>query len=411
MKTIKFYDTSSLLLKPEDNHDFLISSITLEELENIKTSSHKDAELKAKARELSRWLDENENKYAVINYKEKYLKPIKKESLEINNDAKILACAIAANRKLPSLNLIFVSNDINLRHLARLFFTKDRIESIHLTPPPEYTGFKNVRMDEMELEEFYQNPNRNTYNLLPNQYLIIYNEDNDIIDLRCWTGQEYRYLEAKPINTKFFGKLSPLDLYQKMAFDSLRNNQLIVLRGSAGVGKSQIGLTYLFSLLESHAIERIYIFCNPVATKDSAKLGFYPGERDDKLLDSQIGNFLIGKFGDISIIEQLVHDGKLILVPAADCRGMSISDGSGVYITEAQNSTVSLMKLMIQRVGENVKCVIEGDDKAQVDLQSYEGKNNGLQRLSEVFRGQDFYGEVTLQKCYRSKIAATAELM
>ena len=50
MKTYKFYDTSSLLLKAEtlfeEGERFAISSITLNELENIKTSSHKDAELK-----------------------------------------------------------------------------------------------------------------------------------------------------------------------------------------------------------------------------------------------------------------------------------------------------------------------------------------------------------------------------
>lgn len=41
---IKFYDTCSLLLGLDDifNEPFVISSITLEELEHIKTSAHKD---------------------------------------------------------------------------------------------------------------------------------------------------------------------------------------------------------------------------------------------------------------------------------------------------------------------------------------------------------------------------------
>ena len=98
-------------------------------------------------------------------------------------------------------------------------------------------------------------------------------------------------------------------------------------------------------------------------------------------------------------------------MPTADCRGMDITNNSGVYITEAQNSTIDLMKLMIQRIGENTKCVIEGDDKTQVDLISYSGNNNGLMRLSEVFRGQPYYGEITLKNCYRSKLAKQAELM
>lgn len=60
---------------------------------------------------------------------------------------------------------------------------------------------------------------------------------------------------------------------------------------------------------------------------------------------------------------------------------------------------------------EDCICVIEGDDKTQVDLEAYEGNNNGMRALSQVFRGQPYYGEVTLQNCYRSQIAARAELM
>lgn len=90
---------------------------------------------------------------------------------------------------------------------------------------------------------------------------------------------------------------------------------------------------------------------------------------------------------------------------------MDITNNSGVYITEAQNSTIDLMKLMVQRIGENTKCVIEGDNKTQVDLSSYSGNNNGLTRLSEVFRGQSYYGEITLKNCYRSKLAQQAEQM
>ena len=196
-----------------------------------------------------------------------------------------------------------------------------------------------------------------------------------------------------------------------MLFDSLHENQLTVIRGHAGTGKSYIGLAALFDMLEHYKIDNIYIICNPVAAKDFAKLGFLPGDRTTKLLDSQIGNFLIGKLGDISIVEQLMNNGKLRLIPAADCRGMDISTTSGVYITEAQNSSIDMMKLMLQRIGENCKVVIEGDDDTQVDMNAYAGSNNGLKRLSQVFRGQSYYGEVRLQKCHRGKTATLAEEM
>jgi predicted ribonuclease YlaK len=69
------------------------------------------------------------------------------------------------------------------------------------------------------------------------------------------------------------------------------------------------------------------------------------------------------------------------------------------------------MQLILQRVGEDCVCVIEGDDKAQVDLNVYEGNNNGLAKAAQTFRGEYYYGEVRLQNCYRSKIAAQAEKM
>lgn len=112
------------------------------------------------------------------------------------------------------------------------------------------------------------------------------------------------------------------------------------------------------------------------------------------------------------IVEQMIQQEKLELLPFSDLRGFdSTGMNAGIYISEAQNLDKTLMKLALQRIGEDCICVIEGDDKTQVDLEAYEGSNNGMRALSEVFRGQPYYGEVTLQNCYRSQIAARAELM
>ncbi len=69
------------------------------------------------------------------------------------------------------------------------------------------------------------------------------------------------------------------------------------------------------------------------------------------------------------------------------------------------------MKLALQRVGEDSIVILDGDTEAQVDLGNYAGNNNGLRRVSEIFRGQDIYGEVTLKNIYRSKIAQIAQNM
>ena len=63
----KFYDTSSLLLigeKAFNEEDIvIISSITLKELERIKTSANKDFHIKYTARKLLNLLDKNSDKY------------------------------------------------------------------------------------------------------------------------------------------------------------------------------------------------------------------------------------------------------------------------------------------------------------------------------------------------------------
>ena len=96
----------------------------------------------------------------------------------------------------------------------------------------------------------------------------------------------------------------------------------------------------------------------------------------------------------------------------SDIRGYDTTGlHAGIYITEAQNLDIELMRLALQRIGEDSICILDGDTKAQVDSSLYAGDNNGMKRVSEVFRGNSIYGEVELQNIYRSKIAQLAELM
>jgi predicted ribonuclease YlaK len=111
-------------------------------------------------------------------------------------------------------------------------------------------------------------------------------------------------------------------------------------------------------------------------------------------------------------VERLINDGKLLLLPMADIRGYDTANmNAGIYITEAQNLDIALMKLALQRIGEDCVCIIDGDEKTQVDDAAFAGANNGIRRLSKIFKGQDFYGEIELKKIYRSRIAELAEKM
>ena len=136
----------------------------------------------------------------------------------------------------------------------------------------------------------------------------------------------------------------------------------------------------------------------------------YPGSRTEKLLDSQIGNLLESKLGDRVAVERLIDDGQLVLLPMSDIRGYDTTGmNAAIYISEAQNLDIELMRLALQRIGEDSICILDGDSNAQVDLSMYAGDNNGMRRVSKIFRGADFYGEVTLVNIHRSKIAKLAQ--
>ena len=409
---MKFYDTSSLLKQVDtlfENDDLIaISSITLEELENIKTSSNKDADIKYAARKLLHVLDNNMDNYMIQIYQDKFLKPIIKKGISINNDMKILSCAIEMKKQF---NITFITNDLSLKHIALLFF--DKVQSIQ-EEVDNYTGFQDLIIeDDITMAEFYENPSLNSLGLLPNEYAIVRDKNKNIIDKVCWTGQTYRQLKFGNFTSKWFD-VKPMknDIYQQFVCDSFLNNTITMVKGPAGSGKTLLSLGFLFDQLERGKIDKIIIFCNTVATKDSARLGFYPGTKDEKLLDSQIGNLLISKIGGRIEVERLMHEEKLILLPMSDIRGYDTSGmRAGIYISEAQNLSVNLMKLALQRIGNDSICIIDGDCKTQVDDIQYAGSNNGMRRVSKVFRGKPIYGEVELQNIHRSEIGKVAELM
>ena len=410
-----FYDTSSLLLRCDDlfNDDehLFISSVTLKELERIKTAANKDYNVKYNARQLLHALHENSECVTYIIFQEYMLEPITARSLDVSDDMRILASAY----HLYDIIDKFYTNDLSLYTISKLFFPEDKLEMIKEIED-DYTGYVNVIMSEDEMSEFYSNLNSGIYNeklqLLTNQYLNILDKEGNIVDTYRWNGELFVKLKYSTLESNWLGKIKPLqdDKYQSMAVDSFLNNKITMLKGPAGTGKSQLSVAFLMHLLDRNKIDKIIIFCNPVATRNSARLGFYPGSKNDKLLDSQTGNFLTAKLGGRLAVEQLINEEKLVLLPFSDIRGYDTSGmNAGIYITEAQNLDISLLKLALQRVGEDSICIVEGDEKTQVDLIDYEGFNNGMRRMSQVFRGQDIYGEVTLQKIHRSRIAEIAQ--
>ena len=294
----------------------------------------------------------------------------------------------------------------------------------------DYCGYVELNLCTNEdIEYLYEDieKNLNGYHLpllKENEYLILrdYRDIDEhhiipnviapVLDIFKWHNNKFeRIIRDQCFNSDYFGETKPKDVYQSIAMDSLLNNTITLLGGQAGVGKSFLALGYLFDQLQKHKLDRIVLFCNPVGAKNAAKLGYYPGSMLEKVLSTQIGNILISKIGDISEVNRLINEGIIQLIPVVDARGYEVPSNSGVYVAEAQNLTSDLLRLVLQRCGENnVKVIVDGDREEQLDMEIYE-QDNGMQKMSQVFRGSPLFGQVDMKNIYRSEIAKLAQQM
>lgn len=265
-------------------------------------------------------------------------------------------------------------------------------------------------MSDEEMSTFYTNLNSNHYNLLVNQYLVVKNSKNEIVDTRRWNGETHAIVCNKTIKSKMFGdKIRPKDVYQACAIDSIFSHTLTVLSGKAGSGKSLISLITMMSLIENGEYDRIVIMFNPTKTRGASDMGFYSGNAVEKAMQNSIGSILTSKFGDRFAVELLLQQDKIRLVSMADVRGMEVRDNEILYITEAQNTSVDLMKLCLSRASSGCKIVIEGDYNSQVDSYLYDGYGNGMKRMIDALKDEPELGYVQLPNVWRSKIAALVE--
>jgi predicted ribonuclease YlaK len=396
-------DTNVLLLDVDSLKKFekvLLPMSVLEELDGIKMRKD-DGELAYRARKVIHAIENGDN-------------------IEFFTMDKIGGMPWGWNKDLRDNKIIFtakkfgailISNDLNVRIKAKVVGVKSE-KYVKNECDISYKGFRVITMTDDELAKWYETSAKvNKWELELNQYLLIKSmTTGDIVD--CWvlTKEGFEPVQTKPVTSVALGKLKLLDFYQRCVMHSLQNNPVTMIKGGAGTGKSLLTVSYAMAMIESGKFDKLIVFTNPLATKNSARLGFYPGSKDEKLMDSQIGNMLTSKIGDKEQVLQLIKQGKVVLLPFSDIRGFDTSGMNAIiWITEAQNLDVELMRLAIQRVGDDCKVVIDGDYLAQVDCEAFAGDNNGMRRVSEVFRGQEFYGEVELQEIYRSLWAKRAE--
>ena len=406
----KLYDTCSLLAEI-DNDDlfaerFYISSISLHELENIKTSKSKTEDVRYKARKLSHLLDEHYNDYDVIVYSNQIADYItNKLGLDATvPDNQIVGTARFVNE---SEDIIFVTNDICLKNIARAIELD--VCSVENNSLDEYKGFIEKSLSEEDMAYFYEHLQENIFDLYTNEYLILKNDKGEVVDTLKWDGEMYEAVRCKPFKSNMFGTLKPLDEIQSCAMDSINCNNITVLYGKAGSGKTTLPLNYIMQGLEKAKFKKLYIIYSFEPLKGAKTLGFEKGDHVTKLLYSaSIGNILASKFGDISQVEYMIDRQMIDIIPTANIRGVEFEEDSIVLCTESQNLDVYTLKTIIQRCKEGCKQIYEGDiiEQKDTDIQQV-----GINRLIEVFKGNKSFGCVKLKNNYRSPLCELADLM
>lgn len=407
-----FLDTNALLNLGENafKERFIIAQKTLEEIENIKISSNKDNEIKYKARNIARLLDANENGYDVIAYSPEIKRIIDNHFLSETPDNIILASAYYCNLNEP---VLVCSDDLNCKFISRNIFglTTKGINEINLVKNlDEYTGYKDITLSDEEMSYFYLHLNENIYGCLMNEYLIIRKTDGEVVDSLRWNGTEFKKVCNKTVKSTMFGdKIKPKDVYQSCVIDSIYNNTMTAISGKAGSGKSLLSLVTIMNLIETGKYERVVIMYNPTKARGAVDMGYYSGSAIEKGMQNSIGSILTTKFGDRFAVDMLIQQDKIRLISMADVRGMEVRDNEILYISEAQNTSIELLKLCLSRASSECKIIIEGDYDSQVDSYLFDGTSNGMKRAIEVLKGEEEFGYVHLPNIWRSKIAALVD--
>jgi predicted ribonuclease YlaK len=244
----RFFDTSALLNGAHEiliePNPFLISIITLRELEDIKSSSKKDQDVKYKARQVLLYLYTNPAAYIVVDHTVTDAALVAQD-LPLTNDNRIMMDA-SLYETANSLKVMFYTSDLSCHFLALNQF---RLASKLFTPhssTTHYEGYLRVSITDNELADFYtkvpeeESPKtKNQYNLLINEYIILENMYGSVVDMYRWNGKEHKPLDYQTIKTPYMGTIMPANLEQKLAFDLMQNRdiKIKILTGKYGTGE------------------------------------------------------------------------------------------------------------------------------------------------------------------------------
>jgi phosphate starvation-inducible PhoH-like protein len=160
---------------------------------------------------------------------------------------------------------------------------------------------------------------------------------------------------------------------QKEAKRLIINNQIVIITGRAGSGKSLVGAQTALDFLFKRQCEKVFVTRATIEVGNS--LGFLPGAIEDKFnpyLEAFQENLI--KCYDQTKIEELLEQKRILTYPVQFIRGKTVDDM--LIVEEAQNLTKAEMLAILTRIGKTGKIVINGD------LEQTDIRDNGLNGLA-----------------------------
>lgn len=199
-----------------------------------------------------------------------------------------------------------------------------------------------------------------------------------------------KYAKKPEQNKVGIKKIKPKTINQSKYLKSIKTNDLIFAIGPAGTGKTLLAVDYAINEIMKEKYKKL-IITRPIVEAGGEKLGFLPGDIDEKL-DPYIRPI-------IDYVEDIVgkHDAKnwfkshVEIAPLAYMRGRTFND-CFLILDEAQNAIDEQIRLFLTRIGYGSKAIVTADP-SQTDLHE---KVTGIGIALNVLTDKDNVGICTL---------------
>ena len=169
---------------------------------------------------------------------------------------------------------------------------------------------------------------------------------------------------------KYTAKSEGQTRYKKSLYD--KDIDLLICNGPAGSGKTSLACEYSLDMLKQNKIKKI-IITRPTKTIEE-NLGYLPGDINEKMYPWTRPIFdIFQEYFTQSEIDFYLKDNIIEICPLGFIQGRTFKN-SVIIADEMQNSSESQMFMLLTRLGEKSKMIINGDLNQIKD-------NNGLEDL------------------------------